>query len=67
MYHTFKILNCGPLIDDYIKYKLCGLTKVIPFSIMPFILQPTPEYSKIQKPLNTYHFCATLKDQHPYA
>jgi hypothetical protein len=42
MYHTFKILKCGPLIDDYIKYKLSGLTKVLFFF---FFLQPTHEYT----------------------
>jgi hypothetical protein len=60
MYHTFKILKCGLLIDDYIKYKLSGLTKVLFFF---FCNQPM----SIHKPLNIYHFCATLKDWHPYA
>jgi hypothetical protein len=45
MYHIFKMLNCGSLIDDYIKYKLFGLTKVISFSIHfatnPWVFQNT--------------------------
>jgi hypothetical protein len=28
-HHTSKFLNCGPLIDDYIKYKLRVLIKAI--------------------------------------
>jgi hypothetical protein len=48
MHHALKVLNFGPLIDDYIKYKLCGLIKVISLPIMAFILQLTHGYCKIQ-------------------
>jgi len=63
----FKVLNYGcsyPLIDDYIKYKICGPINATSFPIMAFILQLTHGYSKIQKPLNRLSFFATVKDWH---
>jgi hypothetical protein len=40
----FKVLNYGcsyPLIDEYIKYKICGPINATSFSIMAFILELT--------------------------
>jgi len=56
--HVSNVLICMCSflsIDECIKSKLCGPTKVFSFPIMASILQLTHGHSRIQKPLNFFY------------
>ncbi len=52
-----------PLIDDYIKSKVCGPTEVISFSIMALYFATKPWAFQNTQTIEIFdHFCATLKN-----